>query len=364
METLGKNEKQKRTQSEVSVPPMLIVHGIRLNRYQGMDEGFYPGGFKWAAKNGWGGEMFNFQPVNGRCYAHVEVLETSIRIENLGAKKKDDSVDGVLVVWTAPDPSRNGRTIVGWFRNATVHRWRKKPTGKLIKLRTYKGHAAFTYQIEAAESDCFLLLPEERVLTIPPRKLGQKGVPGQKPVFYPARQLEPSAKLLEQRIRQFINTGEAIPLSSGKKSSSGYQPDPERRKEIEEAAINFVKRHFGPKPTGLGYTIVDRQRDNCGYDLYATKGDAILCIEVKGRSGVDVTADFTFNEYETIKLEQTGKFQDGSYRICIVTDALSESHGPMLHHFWCVRPSAEWRNVNGAGKLNLEERIAARGLIE
>jgi uncharacterized protein DUF3883 len=348
--------------------PMLVLHGIWLNRYRGMDAGFYAGGFKWPAKHRFGAEMFNFLPVNGRCYGHVEVLKTSVRIENVGATKKAAKIGGVLVVWTAPDPSKRGRTIVGWYRNATVHRWRQKPTGMLKKARTSRGHVC-TYQVEAAQSDCTLLPVEDRVLTIPPRKGGQKGLPGQKPVFYPAHQTAAIARKLEERIRKFISSGKAEPLSSGHKPHGSRQPDPERRREIEEAAIKVVSKHFKKRK----YLVEDCQRDKCGYDLMATKGDAILCIEVKGRSGVDVIADFTINEYASIRREQAGKFADGSYRICIVTDALSESKGAKLHHFWYVRspvevnPSGEtgqWRNVANSHVLNLAELVAARASLE
>jgi hypothetical protein len=35
--------------------PLVMLHGIHLNGYDGSLDGFYAGGFKWAAKNGWGG---------------------------------------------------------------------------------------------------------------------------------------------------------------------------------------------------------------------------------------------------------------------------------------------------------------------
>jgi hypothetical protein len=58
--------------------PLVMLHGIHLNDYEGSLDGFYAGGFKWAAENRWGGEVLNFRPTSGRCYGHVEVLENSI----------------------------------------------------------------------------------------------------------------------------------------------------------------------------------------------------------------------------------------------------------------------------------------------
>ena len=122
--------------------PLIVLHGIHLNDYDGSLEGFYAGGFKWAAENGWGGEVLNFRPTSSRCYGHVEVLENSIHIEKLGTTATSDYIDNVLVVWTAPDPSpRRGRIVVGWYDNAKVYRdlalvqrlpWRGDYAAKLI----------------------------------------------------------------------------------------------------------------------------------------------------------------------------------------------------------------------------------------
>jgi hypothetical protein len=360
--------------------PLLLLHGIHLNDYRGLDSGFYPGGFKWAAEHRWGGEVFNFKPEGGRCYGHVEVLDHSIHVEHLGTTPDAEAIDGVLVVWTAPDPTpRRGRIVVGWYRNATVHRWRQHPEGSLKCARTFRDpktgeRHVFSYQVEAAEEDCTLLPPEERVLWIPPRRQGDKGIPGQSPVYFPERQTAPAGPEIARRIRRFIETGEALSLAEAVSSPparprGSHQPDPERRKEIEKAAVKLVRGHFD----GLGYDLQTVESENCGYDLLATRGDAVLCIEVKGRSGAEVAADFTFNEFDKIKLEQKGKFEDGSYRICIVTDALNENGGATLHHFWCVQPTAEekargatlqWRNVNGPGVLRFTAREAARGAVE
>lgn len=358
--------------------PLIVLHGIHLNDYDGSLEGFYAGGFKWAAENGWGGEVLNFRPTSGRYYGHVEVLENSIHIEKLGTTATSDSIDNVLVVWTAPDPSpRRGRIVVGWYDNAKVYRDRQQPKGALKRARTYRdpySHKPHTlsFQVEADEKDCRLLAPEERVLWIPPRKKGDKGIPGQSPVYFPELQEEIGPEVA-RRIRHFIETGKALPLSEAVSPKSGskgnrFQPDPERRKEIEDTAMRIVTDHF----EALGYYVDDVSATKLGYDLVAVQGDATLCIEVKGRSGSAVVADFTFNEFDKIRLEERGKFLDGSYRICIVTDALGELASPKLHHFWCVTsPDAAksasrqraWQNIDGEGTLELTPREAAQGRV-
>ncbi|WP_211665374.1 hypothetical protein [Leucothrix arctica] len=55
-----------------------------------------------------------------------------IKLENLGVSKKDDSVDNVLVIWTA-GPEAGGTAVVGWYQNATVFRHEQKLTAKSRK---------------------------------------------------------------------------------------------------------------------------------------------------------------------------------------------------------------------------------------
>jgi hypothetical protein len=132
--------------------------------------------------------------------------------------------------------------------------------------------------------------------------------------------------------------------------------------------MRIVTDHFN----ALGYKVDDVSATKLGYDLVAVQGDAALCIEVKGRSGSEVVADFTFNEFDKIRLEERGRFLEGSYRICIVTDALGERASPKLHHFWCVTPRGAsnttsrqraWQNIDGKGTLELTPREAAQGRI-
>lgn len=357
---------------------LIILHGIYLSAYDGTLKGFYPGGFKWAAEHGWGGEVLNFKPAFGRCYGYVETLERSVHIEKLGASQNSTSINDVTVVWTAPDPSpRRGRIVVGWYLKATLYRNRQQPDGTLKHARTFlepisQEHHTLSFQVEALQKNCILLAPEERVLWIPPRKKGDKGIPGQSPVYFPDLQTTVGPEIA-RRIRLFINTGEALSLADTvapkrMQGSGRHEPDPERRKKIETASMNFVINHF----EAMNYVVKDVSEKNVGYDLIATKGDTTLCIEVKGRSGTEITADFTFNEFDKIRLEECGKFNDGSYRICIVTDALNEESKIKLHHFWHVNPTPvekargvqpAWQNIDGIGILEMFPREAAQGRL-
>jgi hypothetical protein len=346
---------------------MVLLHGIWMNAYRGWEENIYGPGFEFVKRMGWGGEIFNFVDVDGRCYGHVEVrprrvgdveIEPDLRIEQIGAATGADRVEGVLAVWTAPDPRRPGRTVVGWYDNATVFRRFQTPKGALKGRRMHDDQLC-GYRVVAAAEDCVLLPSDRRKLTFPPKTVGQKGVPGQFNVYYPSNPKHGEAgHAIEERVRAFIAAHGSGAKRPPQRDKTPYLADIERRKQIEAAAFAAVWRYFDER----GYELYDRQKDNLGYDLIARDGVETLCVEVKGRSVGDVAADFSRNEYEKIRCAEAGRFADGSYRICIVTDALRD---PAVHHFAWWLDSAKgggaWRALDGTSTLHLKAVEAARG---
>lgn len=91
-----------------------------MDYYQGTKNGDYPRNGGSYNLSQIGHEVYNFKASFGTYYGYVEP-GGKIKIENLGAKKTDDFVDDVLVVWTATRPE-GGTYIVGWYENATVYR--------------------------------------------------------------------------------------------------------------------------------------------------------------------------------------------------------------------------------------------------
>jgi hypothetical protein len=354
--------------------PIVLMHVVWMADYQGPEEVIHAGGFKHPLLYGWGGEMFNFKPFFGRCYGHVEMMGKNIDItKNLHAAKNEDKIDGFLVVWTAPVAEEGGRAVVGWYRNAMIHRERQTPTGVLGRVRTHREQICH-YHVEADAKDCVCVPENLRTCTIPSYPSAQKGVPGQSPVFYlenyrindgPASE----AAKIEHNIRNFIAsyTGLSVAdsLAASGKRAQPRTPNAERRKAVELAAMDIVTSYFSKN-----YLVENVSDENFGYDLVAVKKDDpthILCIEVKGRSGTDITADFSVNEYAKIRLEEKGDFDDGSYRICIVTDALNVESGSELHHFRFRREAAgkgEWRGVGNRKRLGFKHLTAARGSLK
>ena len=341
---------------------VVFLHGINMTWYRGHEDNIHAGKFDFAEKNGFGYEMYNFLDIGGRYYGYVEHRdEQAIRLEkHLGASKSASSVDGVLAIWTAPCRDGRGREVVGWYRNATLHRHFVQPKGRAKRARTFthpttKEIFEMGYRVEADTRDGRLLHPEERVIRVGPYPKEAEGVPGQSSIYYPFNHKSSEAKELRNRVLAFIEESDAGPPRSPRRRAPAWRgQDQERKKRIEKAAVEHVCKHFGVGRNGLGYKIESRENDNVGYDLRMTKGDVTLCVEVKGRSIDDVVAEFSRNESRVIQEHQRGRFEDGDYRVCIVTDALNEHAQRRLHHFswWSQRKA--WIEVDGSRKLRFD----------
>ena len=115
--------------------------------------------------------------------------------------------------------------------------------------------------------------------------------------------------------------------------------------------MDYVRAHFGSEPKGLGFKVESRETEGVGYDLLMTKGDCTLCVEVKGRSSDEVSADFSRGESRAVLDVQEGRFEDGEYRVCIVTDALNEHDKRKLHHFRWSKKKKSWIEVESSQRL-------------
>ena len=354
---------------------VVFLHSINMTRYQGHEKNIHAGSFEFAKKHGYGFEMYNFVNIGGRHYGFVELglrkgHVRSIRLENLGASRSDSSLHGVLAVWTAPCRDGKGREVVGWYRNATLYRHVMPLKGNVKQARFFtdpetEERLKIGYRIDADAEDCRLLHPDERVLRILPYGRGVKGVPGQTSIYYPFNHATDDAVQLRNSVLAFIEQSDArSPPSSPSKRPRWRGQDQIRKRKIEKAAVKHVCRHFGTGRNGLGYWIESREKDGVGYDLLMTKGDVTLCVEVKGRSGDEVVAEFTANESRVITEHQSGKFADGDYRVCIVTDALNEHSQRRLHHFSWWQEKRAWIEVDGSQTLHFRPSGATIAYVE
>lgn len=141
-----------------------------MKYYRGVTADDKPvGGGAFIKKYGDGADVTNFLPHRKKFYGYVmtrtigEDKYAQIRLENFDKKFGKDvtSVNGVLVIWVASkQKSDNMAYVVGWYKNATVH-------------RDFQSSKNYTYNIEAESSDVVLLPLKNRNWAIP--RAGRNG---------------------------------------------------------------------------------------------------------------------------------------------------------------------------------------------
>lgn len=223
-----------------------------MKRYRGEDD--IHSSAAYVQEHGAGYEMCNFLPVQGRVFGYVKASRhRTINIERLGAQKGQGFITGVLVIWTAPQPGGPGRKVIGWYRDATVHR-KPKPIKDSSLSDEHKERGIDYCYIEADEDNIELLEPAERTLNVPMAKGdGVKGGMGnQSAIWFPDPNRHDAVAAFLEKLGDLVGNHEAFP---NKRPSTKKGP-PQARNRIL----------YGPPGTGKTYetvrhafAIIDRQ---------------------------------------------------------------------------------------------------------
>lgn len=313
--------------------PMIFFNVGWMRRYGGtFADDLTTGRHGHLKDNEHGAEAFNFAPVGGRLYGYRPPGDRNIAIERLGAKRGDERIEGVTVVWMALHRESGNTVVVGWYRNATVLR----EPAPLPASAT--GRDFGEYMVTARVEDSRLLTPQARQFRVlsSHRRVGGFG---QSPTFYD------NDDTVRTRMGRYIADIEA---NVGKGTRKGgarppRNPDPEKRRLVERTAVDHATAFF-ESALGGGYEVESVEALGCGWDLECVRDDAILRVEVKGCSGSGVVAELTPNEY--------AKMQDPAFRptyvVYIVTDCLTEN--PIASVFTHARRRAGRRRMGGASR--------------
>ncbi|WAU76117.1 DUF3883 domain-containing protein [Acinetobacter sp. TR3] len=311
-----------------------------MEKYQGNSTSDQiQGGGSFVEIEGSGGEVCNFSPDKDMLYGFVQT-RGQINIDNLGASKTDEFINGVTVVWTATNPKTKGTYIIGWYKNATVFRHYQKFE---ITPKVQRKNGIDCYRIKALQVDVRLLSTDERIYPIP--RAGQSGFGmGQEPIWYGKGEKNTA---LIRGVYQFIESKDGVIKA---KNTFNRSYDQEKKVQVEKAAIETSCQYF----ESLGYEVISVEKDNSGWDIEAIAGKLKLRIEVKGLSGTHFTIGLTPNEYSAFLQ------QDLDYRLAVVMNALVE---PKL---WICRFSTEQNDwvAEAVGSdeyqtLNINQKVSA-----
>ncbi|MBE7464242.1 MAG: DUF3883 domain-containing protein [Planctomycetes bacterium] len=306
---------------------MVFLNVGWMDRYLGLAGDRIRGGGSFVEAKGYGHEIYNFKHFSGWCYGYVQTPTGTINLERIDPTAKGDSLRGVLVIWVARHPKR-GRCIVGWYKNATVHRefWRlNRSEGRIFRGKDVG------YLVEARAGDCELLPDLKRCFSIPSGRGGM----GQANVWYADHF---GQERIRQKVLKYVRTGQLAHRLNSKPKSGGSirrQVDPALRAKVERAAMRIVVRRF----KGDGFDVLPVHKDNLGWDLEATRGNEKYRLEVKGLSGRQAIVELTPNEYAQMKAHQA------EWRLCVVTNALARKS--RLSIFAYSKDSGRWEDEGG-----------------
>ena len=279
-----------------------------MKRYKGQQaDDEKPIGGGGYTKNAIGDELFNFLRVGKHVYGDFtpqmqprekwKLHPATIKLERIEPGFTEKTLKDVLVVFVARQPKAGGQRIVGWYREAIVHRYRQKSTAK--------ARGRIPYFVETAAGNEILVPEARRSFPVP---AGKNGV-GQANVCYvldsdgsPKNNAEWIDSALEyvsgyaQEDAAEHPESETDPeiaeiVDSTIERSAGFQSNPRIRRAIEQYAMDWAKRRLKQ----LGLKPVDMHKTQ-PYDFLCKKVDADLYVEVKGTQDSGKSISLTPNE--------------------------------------------------------------------
>jgi len=319
---------------------LVYINHAWMTHYRGPKGDKAEGNFGFLKTNDIAHESWNFEPIRGKVYGYVP-RSAEIKISRLGAQRGDAAIDGVTVVWIARNPRTKKTVIVGWYRNARIHR-----NAEHRRLQRSSGFDV-GYQIEAPAADAVLLPIDARSYVIPTAK--ETGNLGQSPVWYG------KGEAFNKDVAEYIDRGGRRPKRPIK---SPRQTDPELRRRVEQAAIDHAIAYFESEEGG-SHHVESVEKDGVGWDLEASAAEGgVLKVEVKGLSGKDLVVELTPNEYSKMRSPEHRM----DYIIYVVPEALSTKPKAYIFRHDAILSKGNdlvWLTDDGQ-RLRIEPIIAAR----
>ncbi len=265
-----------------------------MKRYKGQqaDDEKPIGGGRYT-KNAIGDELFNFLRVGERVYGDFtpqmqprekwKLHPATTKLERIEPSFTGKTLKDVLVVFVARHPKVGGQYIVGWYKNAIVHRYRQESTEK--------ARNRIPYFVETAADNETLVPETRRSFVIPAGKSGfgqanicyvldSDGIPKNDTGWMgPALEYVSRCAQEDAAERPESETDPEIAeiIGSTIERSAGFQSNPRIRRAIEQYAMDWALRRL--KQLQLNPVDVHKT-ESCDF-LCKTAG-VDLYVEVKG----------------------------------------------------------------------------------
>jgi Domain of unknown function (DUF3883) len=269
-----------------------------------------------------GSEVLNFAAYEGRVYGFVQ----GIRQHPLTIERIDEAADGhdrvtmTLVIFVSRRPHQSGQVIIGWYRNAVVHR--EADSDPRPKFRSQRA-----FNITAKLKDAVLLPTKERWEAVP----SGTGAFGQSNVCYPldrdghpkkaawmSRAIEYVLKyaganlVVDREVEvqdQAAAQAEAVDAAG---QGQGFASTPGERRAIEDHAMARALRHFKKR-----YPVVENVSKQKGVlDLRCgSHGKTIIHVEVKGTTTPGESVILTRREVERARKKSSALYILHSIRL-------------------------------------------------
>jgi hypothetical protein len=221
-----------------------------------------------------GHERYNFRRgPDRRLYGYTPPMGD---MEVPPAPKKKE---GWLVFVVAKMPGRAGLYLVGWYEAAKFH------TQYLPRPEYDSKPATLEHDVQGQPFSYVLTALKGRMVPAAARQFSVRGDRMKRsPVYYLRGngEKDPWRETLARTLldaRADLIAAPRVKTPASVEPGSGICGDAKRRKQVEDAAVKCVKRHFGN-----GYHFTDRQKDKCGFDLLFVhkKTGVEHHVEVKG----------------------------------------------------------------------------------
>lgn len=329
---------------QTAVPPIIYFNIGWMESYAGNStRDPTRGAHGYLQQHAHGAEAFNFRPTKAGFVQGYRPPGTrqQTNIDALGAPAAANTVGGVLVVWLAKEPASGQTLVVGWYKNAIVHR-------AAVELATKVNGERISYSAKAAAADATLVPAQFRTFQVMSSRVRPGAGFGQNPTWY-------GAAPVNRDVWAYIKAYDASRV--GQASSNAKLPprnaDPELRRKVEKAAVAHATGYYA-NLYGPACEIRSVEIQAKGWDLEVHTVGLPLLVEVKGLLGSTLCCELTPNEFEKMMLVGNRE----RYVIYVLNNALAEPPATPVASVFEYAKDNRWRTADGR-VLEITQKIAA-----